>query len=118
MYVGVCFFFKLAKKGIYRIDIQVRSQQADRLTTLRTGCSKNIQIFVLRLPPGIWPCAPDRPLASQCSLLAEASFILKPDFNGYSRIISTELPDLINDFFLKDLRASGSPLGCSGREDT
>jgi hypothetical protein len=72
------------------------------------------------------PCSFYRPLAAQCTLLAKPCFIcrqaspsgLKPYFYCFSRIISTDLPDLITDFFLKASLSSGLPFGCSGRLET
>lgn len=116
--IRVGFFFKLPEERIDRVGIQIRRQQSDGLAGLRTSCSEDIEVLVLCLPPRRRSSSPKSPLSRQCSLLAEPGLILKPDFDFYSRMINTELPDLITDFFLKALRASGLPFGCSGRDDT
>ena len=118
MHSRISFLFKLSEKCIHRICIEIRGQQSSRLSSLWTGGAENIKIFVLCLPPRRRPCPFNCPLPGQSSLLTKTSFILKPEFHFYSRITSTELPDLITDFFLKASLFSGSPLGCSGLEDT
>lgn len=115
MEMGIGFFFKFTKKGIHRSRIEVWTNQPDALAGLWTGSAKHIQILVLCLTPAAWPCALACPLSAKSSLLAEACLILKPYFYSLSRIISTDLPDLITDFFLNSSLATGSPLGCSGR---
>jgi hypothetical protein len=118
MDIGVGFLFKFPKECIDRIRIKLRRDQSDALAALRTGRSKDIQVFKLCLPPAARTRSFYRPLAAQCTLLAKACFILKPYFYCFSRIISTDLPDLSTDFFLKVSLASGLPLECSGRLET
>lgn len=115
---GIHFLLKLPEERIDGIDVQIRCQQPDRLAGLGTGRPEDIEVFILGLSPGGGSGSPKGPLPRQGSLLAKPGFILKPYLNGYSRMIKTELPDLITDFFLNCSRAWGSPLGCSGREDT
>jgi len=118
MNIRIRFFFEFSKEGIDRIGIEIGSKQAYRLPGLRARCSKNIEIVILCLTPCRRPSAFWGPLPRQRTLLAKSCFILKPYFYFYSRMISTDLPDLITDFFLKASRVWGSPFGCSGREDT
>lgn len=118
MDIRVGFLFKFPKECIHRIRIELRTDQSYTLAALRTSRSKDIQVFKLCLPPAARPCSFYSPLAAECTLLAEPGFILKPYFYCFSMIISTDLPDLITDFFLKASLACGSPLGCSGRLET
>ena len=118
MDIWVSFLFKFLPKRIHRIRIELRRDQSNTLAALRTGCPKDIQVFKLCLPPAAGPCSFYCPLAAQGALLAKPRFILKPYFYRFSRIINTDLPDLITDFFLKASRSSGLPFGCSGRLET
>jgi len=118
MNIRIRFFFEFSEEGIDRIGVEVGSKQAYRLTGLRARRSKNIEIVILCLTPCRRSASLWGPLPRQRTLLAESCFILKPHFYLYFRMISTDLPDLITDFFLNVSRAWGSPLGCSGREDT
>ena len=118
LHLRIDLLFKLPEEGIDGLHVEIRSQEAHALAGLRAGGSKDVEVFILGLPPGRRPDALSAPLAGEGALLAKAGFILKPDFYSFSRMISTELPDQSSDFFLKASRASGSPLGCSGREET
>lgn len=115
---GIDFLLKLLEERIDGIGVQIGCQQSDRLAGLGTGRPEDIEILILGLSPGGGPGSPKGPLPGQGSLLAEPGFVLEPDFDVSSRMIKTELPDLITDFFLNCSRAWGSPLGCSGREET
>ena len=118
MDIWVSFLLEFPKERIHRIRIELRRDQSDALPALRTGSPKDIQVFKLSLSPAARPCSFYSPLAAQGSLLAKSCFILKPYFYCFSMIISTDLPDLITDFFLKVSLASGLPFGCSGRLET
>ena len=118
MDIRVSFLFKFPKKRIHRIRIDLRRDQSDTLATSRTGRPKDIQVFKLCLPPATRSCSFYCPLAAQGALLAESCFILKLYFYCFSRIINTDLPDLITDFFLKASLSCGLPFGCSGRLET
>ena len=118
MYIWISLLPEFFEKRINRIRIQIRSKQANSLAGLRACRSEYIQVIVLSLSPCLWAGTLNRPLPCKSSLLTESCFILKPNFYSFSRIISTELPDLITDFFLKVSRCFGSPLGCWGREGT
>ena len=118
LHLRVDLLFKLPEEGVDGLHVQVWGQEAHALAGLGAGRPKDVEVLILGLPPGRRPDALAAPLAGERALLAKAGFILKPDFYSFSRMISTELPDLSSDFFLKASRASGSPLGCSGREET
>jgi hypothetical protein len=67
-------------------------------------------------------CAPARPAfgphSRQRALLADASFVLKPDFEGFGLgLLGKAFGDELGEVFLKVSWASGSLFGCCGRTD-
>ena len=58
------------------------------------------------------------PDARQRSLLTDASFVLKPDFEGFGLgLLGEAFEDKLEEVFLKASWASGSLFGCCGRTD-
>jgi len=66
-----------------RVDVGERERRA--LALGRTDRAKQIGVFVALIGGLTRTCSTPSPLADQAILLADAGFVLEPDFDGRSR---------------------------------
>lgn len=113
--VSAQFLGELLEEVIDDGGVQMWRQKSDALARAGANRSQYIEIFVLRLSHRPGSRALFGPYAGQRSLLPEARFILKPDFDSFVGMGRTDGLHLFDDVFLKALWASGSLFLCLGR---
>lgn len=91
------FLRKLAEELIDDDSIEIRRHQADNLSGGRTHRAQDIEIVVLRLSHRPWPRASLSPYTGQRALLAEARFVLEPNFHALVGMIRTDRFDMCHD---------------------
>jgi len=108
MHIGIDLVSKLPEEQIHRQRVEMRSQQAHGLAGGRAGRAQDIEIVVAGLPDGGRAAAGSGPLACERALLAEACFILEPDFEALVRMRRRDFFDQRDGTFLKAATAAGS----------
>jgi hypothetical protein len=103
------------EKLLRGVGVDVRGDQALGLAGGRTNRGEDLQVLEPALfgrPRPRTFVGPDR---RQRALLAEAGFVLEPDFDLLAGLLGLDLRDDLGGFFLNASCAAGSASGCWGR---
>jgi hypothetical protein len=88
--------------SIHRLGIAPRQDQTDALALLRTDRAEDIGPFCALIVRRTWSCSAPGPAARDLVLLADAGFVLEPEFDLYARFETlADRFDLGREVFLK-----------------
>ena len=86
---GVCALFDMARDFVemelHHFGVDVGERQRRALALRRTDCAKEISVCVALTGGLTRTRSTPRPLSHEAVLLADAGFVLEPDFDGRSR---------------------------------
>ena len=108
----------LLEMQVHRLGVGIRQDQGRADIPKRTDGAKYVGPFASLIARPGWTAAALGPNASQCALLADAGFVLPPEFNRFfARMLGDRGFDQIGEVFLCASCAAGSCCGWRGSTD-